>query len=491
MSDRRSSRSVFRPIRDRFVNAWHHHVSKKYPQEASIRNPYSRTHADVSVIPPAVESELRHMFPLTTDNSWEPPVFNESFHRSATYDASSAMICPFPYPYTGPYPCHNPSPDFRFTTSDTVFDSAYFLSNDIETIATILEQVYANNLKFLVDNPYWNYGICPPLMENLGIASKYIVSQLKGEPLVTLDLHFPEFTNLLASLQYDNKIQRVLYEQKKKGENMRFLQAYKFDDKKTFIKNGLVPVVIVGIFCAEIPVSASYEYVPVDANAKRTIKFVDRNHIFHEFNTNITRLEQQISFSMKQYPIFNELTPYKGPRFSMRPIIFTNLSEYGWQLVQLTHIFQFQDPILKALPNLLKQMYNYLSNPVKQNGSPPHSPAPKIFESPDLTLLMSELTDHYTVPNMDLYLKQKPWGRPSLVSFNINSDKHIDAQYLTQLNQGDECAICLLEYKECEICLHLNCEHVFHKSCIEQWINSSNDSRCPLCRRINKKVGLY
>lgn len=115
----------------------------------------------------------------------------------------------------------------------------------------------------------------------------------------------------------------------------------------------------------------------------------------------------------------------------------------------------------------------------------------QIFESPDLTLLMSELTDHYTVPNMDLYLKQKPWGRPSLVSFNINSDTHIDAQYLTQLNQGDECAICLLEYKECEICLHLNCEHVFHKSCIEQWINSSNDSRCPLCRRINKRFGLY
>lgn len=329
-------------------------------------------------------------------------------------------------------------------------------------------------------------------MQCLDFTSKHIVSQLKGEPLVTLDYHFPAFANLLASLQSDNKIQRVLYEQKKKGENMRFMQAYKFSDQETFIKNDLVPVVIVGIFCVEIPVSASYDYVPIEDNAKRTIKFADRSHIFHEFNTKITRLEQEISRSMKSYPLFNEFKPYKGPRFSTRPIIFTNLSEYGWQLVQLTHVFQFQDPILKALPDLLKQMYNYLANPVKQNGSPSYSPTPQTFKAPDLTQLIDELTDHYMTPNMDLYLKHKPWGRPSLVQFGtINDNSYVDEQYLTQLKLGDECAICLLEYKESEICLHLNCKHVFHKSCIEQWIYSSNASRCPLCRRINRRFGLY
>lgn len=44
-----------------------------------------------------------------------------------------------------------------------------------------------------------------------------------------------------------------------------------------------------------------------------------------------------------------------------------------------------------------------------------------------------------------------------------------------------ECSVCLIEFKpEAEI-NQLSCGHVFHKSCLEKWLNYWNIT-CPLCR---------
>ncbi|KAK9060413.1 hypothetical protein SSX86_021117 [Deinandra increscens subsp. villosa] len=44
-----------------------------------------------------------------------------------------------------------------------------------------------------------------------------------------------------------------------------------------------------------------------------------------------------------------------------------------------------------------------------------------------------------------------------------------------------ECSVCLIEFKpEAEI-NRLSCGHVFHKSCLEKWLNYWNLT-CPLCR---------
>lgn len=493
MTDRSSSRSVFRPLIDKFVSVWHNRVLRKH----------HRNHApiDISNLPAAFEEEFRVASYLPqSDENWRGNILNENVYEPV-FEIDRSGMYPFPYPYSSSHVCQRHIPDLKFTTSDTIFDAAYFLPNDIETIATILEQVFASNLMFLLDSPYWNYGACTSLLSSFDSKTRPMLSQLKGEPILTLGHHFPNFSDLLLSLQSDNTIQKVMCDQKKRGENLRFMQAFKFNDQEQYINEGIVPVVIVGVFCVEVPIISPYQYPPLDKDSKRTINITNRTHIFHDFNIELARLEREIARSMKEYPLFNEFNPYRGPRFSTRPLVFTNLSEYRWQLVQLTHIFQLQDPILSSLPAMLTEMYNYLSNPAKLGEVclNPDALVASSFSPPNFQSLIRETSEHYMTPNMEMYLKQKPWGKPSLVKFphnNINywcneDEWEADAHYFTELKIGDECPICLLEYKESEICLHLNCKHIFHKKCIEHWLYSSSSSRCPLCRRVNVKFGLY
>lgn len=44
-----------------------------------------------------------------------------------------------------------------------------------------------------------------------------------------------------------------------------------------------------------------------------------------------------------------------------------------------------------------------------------------------------------------------------------------------------ECSVCLNEFKPDAEINHLSCGHVFHKSCLEKWLNYWNIT-CPLCR---------
>ncbi|XP_039025859.1 probable E3 ubiquitin-protein ligase RHA1A [Hibiscus syriacus] len=53
---------------------------------------------------------------------------------------------------------------------------------------------------------------------------------------------------------------------------------------------------------------------------------------------------------------------------------------------------------------------------------------------------------------------------------------------------SDTCAVCLLELDEGDDLRELrNCSHVFHKDCIDRWVeydegDDYNRKRCPLCR---------
>ncbi|KAL9246691.1 hypothetical protein vseg_020194 [Gypsophila vaccaria] len=47
---------------------------------------------------------------------------------------------------------------------------------------------------------------------------------------------------------------------------------------------------------------------------------------------------------------------------------------------------------------------------------------------------------------------------------------------------GGPCAVCLCEYEDGdEVRRMRNCQHVFHRSCVDRWIDHDRDT-CPLCR---------
>lgn len=51
-----------------------------------------------------------------------------------------------------------------------------------------------------------------------------------------------------------------------------------------------------------------------------------------------------------------------------------------------------------------------------------------------------------------------------------------------KLIEGDRCLVCLSEYEAGEECrLLAQCQHVFHKECIDTWLTTGRNS-CPLCR---------
>ncbi|KAF8464045.1 hypothetical protein BDZ91DRAFT_660501 [Kalaharituber pfeilii] len=51
-----------------------------------------------------------------------------------------------------------------------------------------------------------------------------------------------------------------------------------------------------------------------------------------------------------------------------------------------------------------------------------------------------------------------------------------------KLAEGDRCLVCLSEYEPGEECRSLaQCQHVFHKECIDTWLTTGRNS-CPLCR---------
>ena len=60
---------------------------------------------------------------------------------------------------------------------------------------------------------------------------------------------------------------------------------------------------------------------------------------------------------------------------------------------------------------------------------------------------------------------------------NVNS---LNTLLLCDELPDDSCSICLEDFKTGDNIKKLNCTHIFHKECLEPWLN--NNSNCPMCR---------
>ena len=73
-----------------------------------------------------------------------------------------------------------------------------------------------------------------------------------------------------------------------------------------------------------------------------------------------------------------------------------------------------------------------------------------------------------------------------IIRHNRRSRQRINVNSLNTLLLCDElpdesCSICLEDFKTGDNIKKLNCTHIFHKECLEPWLNDNNRN-CPMCR---------
>jgi hypothetical protein len=54
------------------------------------------------------------------------------------------------------------------------------------------------------------------------------------------------------------------------------------------------------------------------------------------------------------------------------------------------------------------------------------------------------------------------------------------SDYDIQKNNTGECVVCLEKFVAGEEACRIPCDHLFHESCIKEWLNTNN--KCPVCR---------
>ncbi|KAL8218547.1 hypothetical protein R6Q57_021920 [Mikania cordata] len=99
-----------------------------------------------------------------------------------------------------------------------------------------------------------------------------------------------------------------------------------------------------------------------------------------------------------------------------------------------------------------------------------------------VTMDGSNVLDHGTLVMVASYIMQYESLRAEddhLVEENIH--QQVDGNMQDDDDDDDEvCVICQGEFETGEVCAALECEHGYHKECIEKWLQRKND--CPICR---------
>lgn len=88
-------------------------------------------------------------------------------------------------------------------------------------------------------------------------------------------------------------------------------------------------------------------------------------------------------------------------------------------------------------------------------------------------LYISRCIDEHRENTRIIQLNRRPRQR-----INVNS---LNTLLLCDELPDDSCSICLEEFKSGDNIKKLNCTHIFHKECLEPWLNDNNRN-CPMCR---------
>nr|XP_004504040.1 probable E3 ubiquitin-protein ligase XERICO [Cicer arietinum] len=83
------------------------------------------------------------------------------------------------------------------------------------------------------------------------------------------------------------------------------------------------------------------------------------------------------------------------------------------------------------------------------------------------------------------YLKSNKHQISTTQYLNFIEERNPTIHYTRRLKkQHIDCRVCLSDFEEGDIVRNLNCEHTFHKDCLDKWFLQDQYycATCPLCR---------
>ena len=84
----------------------------------------------------------------------------------------------------------------------------------------------------------------------------------------------------------------------------------------------------------------------------------------------------------------------------------------------------------------------------------------------------------YVARCIDLHRENRRIIRRNRRQINVNN---LNTLLLCNELPDESCSICLEDFKTGDNIKKLNCTHIFHKECLEPWLNNNNRN-CPMCR---------
>ena len=78
-------------------------------------------------------------------------------------------------------------------------------------------------------------------------------------------------------------------------------------------------------------------------------------------------------------------------------------------------------------------------------------------------------------------------GMLKILNCGRKKDKIISIIEL-EIDVNNFCSICYENYLSDKVILRLNCDHIFHKKCLDRWWERINIKLCPYCRKENTNL---
>lgn len=107
-------------------------------------------------------------------------------------------------------------------------------------------------------------------------------------------------------------------------------------------------------------------------------------------------------------------------------------------------------------------------------------------EPNDLISYIRFQSDNCDIINIFIYTQ--PYNKKCNNNNRSNLKKLDIKPYRRCSEQHSECCICYEDIKQNEYIRELNCNHAFHKKCIDKWLlcsmKSNEHINCPICRTV-------